>query len=244
MKIGMFDSGIGGLTVLKQFLKKYPNNEYIYVGDNKNIPYGSKSKSEIIEISRNVVKFLKSKDVDLIIIACGTVSANAIDILKEENDIPIIGVIDETINYLNKSSYNKIGVMATKLSIESHKFLNEVKAKKIIEIPCYNLAYIIESGDYTNLNEELDNYLAPIKNNRVDVLVLGCTHYPLVKDNIELLLDYKMNMLDMGEVLCKNITLTDSNYDLKIYFGVINDKINQSIIEILGNKIKYSIEKF
>ena len=114
--IGIFDSGLGGLTVLQEYINHMPNEDYIYFGDNARVPYGSKSKDTIIEYSRQIVKFLISKNVKLIVIACGTASANAFETLKNEFDVPIQTVIEPTAKAINDK---KVGVIATKSTIAS-----------------------------------------------------------------------------------------------------------------------------
>ena len=131
MRVGLFDSGIGGLTVLKKLIDKYPNNEYIYFGDTLNMPYGSKNIEELKELASHNVEFLISKNVDIIIIACGTVSSNCLDYLRENYNIPIIDIISPTIEYLSNSKYNNIGIIATEATINSHIFKNRLKDKKI-----------------------------------------------------------------------------------------------------------------
>ena len=113
MKIGVFDSGIGGLTVLNKLIEKYPNNEYTYYGDIKNIPYGDKSIEELKELSSKIIDFLIEKKVDLIVIACGTISSNLSNYLKQKYSIKIIDIISPVINYLNNCDYEKIGVITT-----------------------------------------------------------------------------------------------------------------------------------
>ena len=137
MKVGIFDSGIGGLTVLKQLINKYPNNEYIYYGDTLNLPYGNKTKEQLIKLSDKDVQFLISKNVDIIIIACGTVSSNCLDYLKNKYNIPIYDIISPTIDYLNKSNYQNIGIIATNRTIDSHIFKNNIN-KNIYEINTQN----------------------------------------------------------------------------------------------------------
>ena len=122
MRVGLFDSGIGGLTVLKILMDKYPSNDYIYYGDTKNVPYGDKSKEELLDLARSNINFLISKNVDMIIVACGTVSSNCLDILVKEYDIPIISIVKPTIDYLNNSMFNNIGIIATHATINSHIF--------------------------------------------------------------------------------------------------------------------------
>ena len=107
MKIGIFDSGIGGLTVLKKIIKKHPNCEYIYYGDIANMPFGDKNVDELKVISNRIIEFLMSKDVDIIVIACGTISSNLSDYLKRKYSIPIYDVISVTINYRKEISYDK-----------------------------------------------------------------------------------------------------------------------------------------
>ena len=106
MKIGMFDSGLGGLTVLKEFIKKYPNNTYIYYGDTKNLPYGTKSKQELIKLVTKIISFFEKKQIDIIIVACGTISSTCLDEIKKMTNIPVYDIISPTIEYLNEIKQN------------------------------------------------------------------------------------------------------------------------------------------
>lgn len=227
MRIGLFDSGVGGLTVLKTLLKKYPNNEYIYYGDTLNIPYGDKSKEELLELARDNIKFLLTKNVEMIIVACGTVSSNCLDILKKENDIPIYSILDTTIDYLNNSTYENILVMATHATINSHIFKKNVK-KNIYELETPKLVPMIENGDYTDLNKTLHSYLDGYKN-KVDALVLGCTHYPIIKDEIKKIIN--ADLVDMSDYIKIN---NDGSTSLKIFFSKIDDKITNNTKKILN----------
>ena len=127
MRIGMFDSGVGGLTVLKAFLKKHPNNEYVYYGDTKNVPYGNKTKEELLKLSTGIIKYLESKNVDIIIIACGTVSSNIYEELKQVTKIPLYSIIEEIPNYIEEKEYKHVTVMATSATINSHIFKQKIK---------------------------------------------------------------------------------------------------------------------
>ena len=133
MRIGLFDSGVGGLTVLKKLQDKYPHNEYIYFGDTLNIPYGAKSKDELISLSKKDVDFLISKQVEAIVIACGTISSNCLSYLKSNYHIPIYDIISPITNYINHSNYSNICVIATEATINSHIFFNSIN-KNVIEI--------------------------------------------------------------------------------------------------------------
>ena len=195
MKIGVFDSGIGGLTVLKRLIDKYPNNEYIYYGDTMNIPYGDKTIDELKVLSSNIIDFLIKKEVDLIVIACGTISSNLSTYLKEKYDIKIIDIISPVINYLNNSNYEKIGVIATQATINSKVFSNNIN-KEVIEKACPKFVPLIESNNLNELNNCFNIYLDDLK--RCDLIVLGCTHYPIIKAEISKYLNNNTRLLDMG----------------------------------------------
>lgn len=155
MKIGVFDSGIGGLTVLKELVSSYPNNEYIYIGDTKNIPYGNKTKEELLNLSIKIIDYFISIKVDKIIIACGTISSNISNLLKQKYTVDIIDIISPTINYLKNNKYNNIGVLATKMTVNSKIFSTKLHNKKVIEVECPKLVPAIESKD----ENKIDNYL-------------------------------------------------------------------------------------
>lgn len=226
MKVGLFDSGIGGLTVLKTLIKKYPNNEYIYYGDTLNVPYGNKSREELLILSKNNMEFLINKGAELIIIACGTVSSNCLDYLKASYNIPIISIVSPTIEYLNNSNYNSIGVIATNATINSHIFKNNIINKNVIEIATPELVPIIENNKFDELDMVLHKYLDGIN---IDVLVLGCTHYPLVKDKISSIIS--CDIIDMSEY----VSISEGNTKgLSIYFSKLDDTIKNNVHKILN----------
>ena len=230
MKIGVFDSGIGGLTVLKELLDKYPNNTYYYFGDNINIPYGTKTKYELTILSSKIIDFLILKEVDLIIIACGTISSNIYFDLKQKYNIPIYDIISPTIEYLNNSNYQKIGVLATEMTVKSQIF-NQIN-KEIYQIPCPKLVPLIEDNlDYTDV---LAEYLKQLP--KVDTIVLGCTHYPVFEKYLNKL-NYKT--INMGKVLCEKLNLKN-NKELKIrlYFS----KVDHNLITNIDKIIKYDYQ--
>ena len=227
MRIGLFDSGIGGLTVLKKLLEKYPNNEYIYYGDTLNIPYGDKSKDELLELARENVEFLIGKNVDMIIVACGTVSSNCLDIIKSEYKIPIYSILEPTIDYLNESNYQHILVIATHATINSHIFKKNVK-KNVFELETPALVPIIESNGYADLNSVLHAYLDKYKG-KVDAVVLGCTHYPIIKEEVKKIIN--TDIIDMSDYI--NIE-NDGNSFLEIYFSKVDDMIKNNTKKILN----------
>ena len=237
MRIGVFDSGIGGLTVLKELIKYHKNNEYIYYGDTINVPYGNKSKEELMTIASNIIDFFIKEKVDAIIVACGTISSTIFNDLKEKYKIPLYNVIDSTINYLNKNNIDNICVLATEKTIASHTFKNKLHASNIYEKACPNFVPIIEERmDKNNLSDSLEEYLSKIKGTNINNIILGCTHYPLISSEIKNYLG-NVNLYNMGEYLAKDITASDSNYSLTIYFSYIYPELKEKIEEILNIKV-------
>ena len=184
--IGVFDSGVGGLSVLKELAKVLPNENYIYYGDSLNAPYGDKTKQEITELSMNIVKYLIDNGVKAIVIACNTATSAAAKTIREKYpNIPIIGIEPAIKPAIEEHEGENILVMATEATIKLDKF-NELKNKydnvaNIIPISCSGLADKIENN--LEVTQLLESYLIPYKN-KVNAVVLGCTHYPFVKKEI------------------------------------------------------------
>ena len=202
--IGIFDSGIGGLTVLNELQKILPCENFIYYADTKHLPYGDKSKEEIISYSEYIVKYFIENDVKAIVIACGTASALAFETLKNDYDVPIFNVIDSTVNNLNS---NNIGIIATCASISSNVWDNKILEKlpnaNITKVACPKLVPLAESGllDVTEAEIALTEYLEIIKEKNVDTLILGCTHYPLFLPLIKKILDSNTSIINIGTPL-------------------------------------------
>ena len=227
MRIGVFDSGLGGVNVLSNLIKKYPNNEYIYFGDTKNLPYGDKTKEELLELSNEAIDFLLTKNVDIIIIACGTISSICYNDIKNKYSIPIYDIISPTINYLKESNYNKIGVIGTNRTIESKIF--NINNKDILMKSTPNLVPIIENNLINEKENEINNTISCFKD--YDILVLGCTHYPLIKPICDKL---GIKTLDMGEILSNTINLTnDGKYSVELYFSLVSVNLITNINNIL-----------
>ena len=232
MRIGIFDSGVGGINVLKEIVMKYPNNHYIFYGDTKNLPYGSKSIDELKIFASNIIDFLISKDVDMIIIACGTISSNCYDYLCNKYDIPIYDIVSPTIRYINNSNYNNIGVIATERTIESKIFeqSNKVKLVKATK----NFVKIIEDGIITKKeNDEIENELAYFKD-KVDSLVLGCTHYPFISNIISNYLS--VPLIDMGKCITNELNISnEGNKQIELYFSEISYNLKSNISKIIND---------
>ena len=242
MRIGVFDSGIGGLTVLKELVRKYPNNEYIYVGDTLNIPYGTKSLDELKKLSSNIIDYLIKEEVDLIIIACGTISSNIIEYIKSKYSIPIIDIITPTIKYIKKNNFNKIGVLATPMTINSKVFDNKLTNVEVISTSAPKLVPAIEGNNLADINTALSEYLNKYINSDIQVLVLGCTHYPIVERNIIEYLGTNIQILNMGIPILDEIEISDNiKGEVTINVTKLNNDTINNIKRILGN-LNYDIK--
>lgn len=189
--IGVFDSGVGGLTVLQEIIKTVPDENTIYFGDTERVPYGPRDLNEVKKFVFKITRFLYDKDVKLIVIACNTSTAAALKDLKKQYDIPIIGVIEPGARTAVYNTKNKrIGVIATKGTIESKAYPEEI-AKidpeiKTFSMPAPLLVDFIERGilEGNFLDEAIYGYLKPLFDAEIDVLILGCTHFPLIEKRI------------------------------------------------------------
>lgn len=243
LKIGVFDSGIGGVTVLREIIKLLPNEEYIYYSDSINNPYGDKKQEEIIDICRKNVDFLIEKGCQAIVIACNTASAIAVQTLRKEyKDIPFIA-IEPAYKMVHDCAFNdETLIMATKGTIESEKFhllYSKYDNHKTHLLSCTGLADIIEQGDEEKLTiylqKELNCYRGKIKN-----VVLGCTHYPLVQNEIRKVLgDVKFFEGSKG-LAVQLINVLDKNGLIKYDGSTISDKLKVKIefIDSSGNEKK------
>lgn len=203
--IGIFDSGVGGLTVYREIKKILPNESYIYIGDTSRFPYGNKSRENILEISSQIVEYLISCNVKLIIIACGTVTSQALEYLKSKYNIPIIGIIEPTVQKAINITTKKIGIIATEGTIRSKEWEKAIHNKnpkvKIISKATPLLAPMAEEG-WTN-NEIasmiIHKYMKSLKIEKIEKLILGCTHYVLFRDLIKNELGNDVEIIDTGE---------------------------------------------
>ena len=210
--IGIFDSGIGGLTALKAVNEIMPSEDVVYFGDTKNVPYGEKSREEVIRCANYNIDFLSSKNVKVVLAACGTVSSQLKYI---KSDIPVFGIIDATCRKAVKTSKSgNIGVLATSRTVKSGVYkstcLSVSQEVSVSEYACPKLATLIENG-HTDCNDEeltdvLNEYLKEIKLSDIDVLILGCTHYAVVEEAIKSVLGNKnIVLINAGEEAAKHL---------------------------------------
>lgn len=208
--VGVFDSGVGGLTVAREIMRQMPRERIVYFGDTARLPYGSKSRDTILRYSRQIIRFLMTKQVKAIVIACNTASAYALDEVEKELDIPIIGVIRAGARTAVKATRNgKIGVIGTEATIKTGIYSDVMKRlRPDIEVTgkaCPLFVPLVEEGLlHDSVTDEIaSRYLSVLKGRFIDTLVLGCTHYPLIRSTLRRL---------MGE----DVTLVNPAYETAI----------------------------
>lgn len=212
LPIGFLDSGVGGLSVMKEAIKIMPNEDYIYFGDSKNAPYGVKTTKEIRDLTFNVVEFLIEKGIKGLVVACNTATSAAVSELRRVYpDMPLVGIEPAIKPAVELNKKGKILIMATPMTIKQEKFnllLNKYKEKAdIVPIPCAGLMEFIEEGILRG--EELEKYLKEklmvYEKSEISAIVLGCTHYPFVKDTIVKIMGKDIDIIDGGEGTAREI---------------------------------------
>ncbi len=205
--IGVFDSGVGGLTVAKEIMSALPGESVVYYGDTARVPYGTKSPETIIAYSRQIAKFLMSQKVKAMVVACNTISALALETIKQEFDVPFIGVVKPGAKAAAQTTKNKrIGVIATEGTIASGMYESFLKVTdpevQVYGKACPLFVSLAEEGWLDDPVTKLvaERYLEGLKEKQVDTLVLGCTHYPLLRNVI-------------GEVMGENVCLVNPAYE-------------------------------
>ena len=205
--IGVFDSGVGGLTVAREIMRQIPNESICYFGDTARVPYGSKSKETVTRFSRQIVRFLKIHQVKTIVVACNTASAYALDELEKETDIPIIGVVKPGAKVAAEVTKNgKIGVIATEATIGSQiytQYIRKINSNATIYgKACPLFVPLVEEGLWQDpvTDEIARRYLTELIDSGIDTLIMGCTHYPLIRSTI-------------GRIIGSDVTLVNPAYE-------------------------------
>ena len=239
--IGIFDSGIGGISILEKLKQLLPNENFIYLADNQNCPYGSKSKKEIISLSKKNCEKLIELNCKIIIIACNTSTTNSIKKLREIIAIPIIGIEPGLKPAIHYTKTKNIGILATKKTLGSELFFETLNQNRIDDIHIheqigYELVNLIEEGSHSkqNLYKILEKYLVPMINKKIDCLLLGCTHYNHIKDIIEEIIPADIEIVDtIAPVNKRVLNILKSN-------NILNKSTNKRTIKIFYNGKKLS----
>ena len=239
--IGLFDSGIGGISILEKLKQLLPNENFIYLADNRNCPYGSKSKKEIISLSKKNCEKLIELNCKIIIIACNTSTTNSIKKLREIIAIPIIGIEPGLKPAIHYTKTKNIGILATEKTLGSKLFFETLNQNRIDDIHIheqigYELVNLIEEDSHSkqNLQKILEKYLVPMINKNIDCLLLGCTHYNHIKDIIEEIIPVDIKIVDtIAPVNKRVLNILKSN-------NILNKSTNKRTIKIFYNGKKLS----
>lgn len=240
-KIGVFDSGLGGLSVLHTIRQIMPNESLIYIGDSGNAPYGTKEKSEVLNLSKKVCDILVSKDVKAIVIACNTATSAAVNELRRAYDIPIIGM-EPAIKPALRQTEGKVLVLATEMTLKEEKFQQLVdsleEGYRIIKMPAPEWVGLVENhmseSDY--VKKEVEGFLDKVTD-KIDAVVLGCTHFIFLKSYIKAYYKEQVEIFDgnMGTALQLKNLLESHKW--------LNDKSEVGSIEIINTKSDVFVEK-
>ncbi len=226
--IGIFDSGVGGLTVAREIMRQIPNERLVYFGDTARVPYGNKSKETITKYSKQIIRFLKTQNVKAIVVACNTASAYALDEIEKELDIPIIGVVKPGAKVAAEATCNKkVGVIATAGTIQSRIYAEYIegidKEIRVIGKACPLFVPLVEEGLLEDpvTDEIATRYLNELKDLDIDTLILGCTHYPLIRSTL-------------GRIMGDKVTLVNPAYETAVELrsllereGLLNPSTNR-----------------
>ena len=251
LKVGIFDSGIGGFTILNSLLKTRTDVEVFYLADTKRIPFGNKSFKEIRLIAKEICSFFEDKKLDALLIACNTTNACALDILENNLRVPCFDLINSVSEIVGKQT---IGVLATQTTVKSSYYKNAISSKKentiVFEQECPEFVSEIEKEkiNYNRINYLSDLYLRPLINKNIEELILGCSHYPLIYDFLREKIDSNIKIIDPSTALikkfnrCFTIPETDlyesSSYDnIKFFVTSANDLFSKKV------KIWFEINK-
>ncbi|MBQ7900416.1 MAG: glutamate racemase [Clostridia bacterium] len=257
--IGVFDSGLGGLTVVKELKKVLPDENIIYFGDTGRVPYGTRSNDTIIKYVKSDINFLKSFDIKAIIVACGTASTVALPVIRDEMDIPVIGVVSPTVQAAVASSKSKrIAVLGTPGTIKSGKYEEEIRQLApdafVVNKACTLFVPIVENGctDDEIAYHVCKKYLDDVLLQNVDTIILGCTHYPLLEQTIAKIAGPGIKLISSGreaaayakDYLARLDVLADRKQELQYRYYVSDSVDNFSCMAdlFLGEHI-HNIEK-
>ena len=240
--IGIFDSGVGGLSILRELHKLLPGEDYIFLADQINVPYGEKNKSQLISLTYKIVDFFISKNAKLIVVACNTATCYTIDALRKKYDLPIVGTVPAIKPAIEMTRTNVVAVISTPATSKS-SVLNDLinkygKDVEVINIGCKGLEDTVENGKLNSPQTKnlVKKYLVDIKNSRADHLVLGYTHYPFLKYYIQQTLGHSIKLVDSG------LAVANRTKSLLLINKISNttQKLGKTIYFTTGNPKKFS----
>lgn len=212
--LGVFDSGVGGLSAVRELRKILPSENIIYFGDTSRVPYGGRSKEILLHYARQDVSFLRSFDIKSVLVACGTVSTTALPVLQKENDLPVLGVVEPACRQAARLTQNKkVGLIATAASVRSGAYEEKLRAIdptiEVISKACPLFVPLVENGRVHPGDIVIETvareYLEPMKETGLDTLILGCTHYPLLEEIIAEIMGPEVKLVNAGREAAREL---------------------------------------
>jgi len=253
--IGVFDSGLGGLTVVRELVRELPDYSLIYFGDTARSPYGSKSGHTVIQYSIKNANFLLSLGAQLIVIACNTASSLATSVLKERFSVPIFEVISPAIQMvISDRKSSRVGIIGTRATVNSGIYEKKIRSYrpeiKVFSNPCPLLVPLVEEGwiKKPETRRIVKKYLLPLKTRQIDTLILGCTHYPLLKDIIQEKIGKRVRIIDSSQAVAKDVkrfieqhpeieACLDKGGQYQIYVSDVTEHFQEMANTILKNRV-------
>lgn len=252
--IAVFDSGVGGLSVLKKLIDKLPNEKYIYFGDTARIPYGEKTKEQLISYTREILDWYQSLDVKLALMACNTSSATSLEEVKPNYNFEIMGLIYPTAYFAAKNNFKKVGIMATSATVKSHAYKNAIlkfnQNVEVFEVACPGLVELVENGEYNSKKvfEAVKIFADDLLKQGVEQIILGCTHYPYLKEIItqitgDILIDPAEFMANSAKNHLEENNLLNNSSETNISFYVSSNPavFNKAGKTFLGKEISATL---
>lgn len=256
--IGVFDSGVGGLTVAREIMRNLPSERIVYFGDTARVPYGNKSKEIVLKYSRQIVRFLMTQDVKAIVVACNTASALALETIRNEIDIPIIGVVKPGAKVAAETTRNKkIGLIGTRGTVNSKIYREIIQSKdpeiEVIGQACPLFVPLVEEGwlkDPVTI-EVARRYLKPLLEQDIDTLILGCTHYPLLRSLLRELAGDKVSLVNpayetakaLERLLSENDLLNERKIEEEFPYHFFVSDAEERFQEFANSILPYDVQK-
>lgn len=256
--VGVFDSGIGGLTVVKEILEVLPKESLIYLGDTARVPYGTRSKEVITNFALEMVRFLLSKKVKCLVVACNTISASCLKEIEAISPVPVLNVVTPTVKEAVKISKTKVGIIGTKATINAGSYEREIKnirpEMEVFVQSCPLFVPLAEEGLLTHPATILiaEEYLKELSKSEIDTLILGCTHYPLLSEVIQVVIGEKVKLLSSGKATALELkkileeqNLTNGKTLVKHEFYVTDDPQKVAVVaeRFMGKILPGKLEK-
>lgn len=247
--IGIFDSGVGGLSILKEIKRLLPEESFVFLADQTHVPYGGKTKKELNNLCERITKFLLKFHIKMLVVACNTASCYSIEYLRKKFSFPIVGTVPAIKPAVEISKEGKIAIMSTPATAKSSYLKNLVNKyalnKRVLILGCNGLEEAVEILDYKKINNLLDKYVPEIKEFKSDVIILGCTHFPFLKNDIKNRVGQDAKIIDSGRAIAKRVKflLKENNSFAKekskeLYFTTLKPK---KFSQVASTLLKYRI---